>query len=210
MLDQLFTDRIVPVFYHDSPQVCEGVLRAVYEGGGRCFEFTNRGAAAPANFAHLARVAARDLPGMVLGIGTLLNPAEVAQFVAEGARFAVTPSLKISVGEACQAAGVPWIPGCMTLSEVHQALDAGADAVKIFPAEVVGPAFVRSVKTIFPTVRLMVTGGVLPTPQSLNTWFASGANAVGMGSQLIPQSVVEKEDFSAIQKVISSFSEWLT
>lgn len=210
MLDQLLTDRRVPVFYHDSPEVSEGVLRAAYAAGLRCFEFTNRGPSARTTFAHLSQVAARDLPGMVLGIGTILNARDVTDFVAVGAQFVVAPSVSQAVGNACQTAGVPWVPGCMTITEMHQALDAGASALKLFPGDVLGTAFVRSARVIFPHVRLMVTGGVRPTADSFGQWFGAGIDAVGMGTHLFPANAVQQNDYVTIQQTIENALRQLT
>lgn len=90
------------------------------------------------------------------------------------------------------------MPGAMTILEVYNATQLGADIVKIFPGNVVGSGFVKSLKGPLPHVKVMVTGGVEPTPESLKEWFGAGVSAVGIGSQLFPKAVVESRNFEEI------------
>jgi 2-dehydro-3-deoxyphosphogluconate aldolase / (4S)-4-hydroxy-2-oxoglutarate aldolase len=184
MLDLLRHSPIVPVFYHaDAAHAC-AVLQDCYDGGVRTFEFTNRGAAALPVFTELARHAATYCPGLQLGIGTILTPAEAEAFIRAGAAFVVQPVTTAAVGEVCRAHGLPWIPAGATLNEIYQATLLGAEVVKAFPGNVLGPGFVKAVLGPMPLLKLMVTGGVEPTAASLTAWFGVGATAVGIGSQL--------------------------
>ena len=95
-----------------------------------------------------------------------------------------------------------WFPGVLTANEIYQAQLLGADIVKIFPANVLNPSFIKSIKSILPKVEMMITGGVEPTAQSLNTWFGAGAKAVGMGGQLFPKDVLENNNFTWIETTV--------
>ncbi len=201
--NQLVQAGIVPVFSHTDADVSLQVVKASYAGGIRVFEYTNRNASALANFKRLVAEKDTHFPAMLLGIGTVWTPEDAQQFIEAGAAFVVSPGLNPAVGEVCRAHGVPWLPGCMTVSEVFQAMQAGADFVKIFPGEVVGPAFVRSVKSVLPAARLMVTGGVEPTEASLSTWFGAGVTAVGMGSQLFNKQAIADENWATIEQTVS-------
>jgi 2-dehydro-3-deoxyphosphogluconate aldolase/(4S)-4-hydroxy-2-oxoglutarate aldolase len=175
---------LVPVFYHADAAYAQDVVRACYAGGLRAFEFTNRGPAALAVFEALGQLVATDCPELVLGIGTIYRAAEAEQFIAAGAQFVVQPVTTRDVAATCQYHDVPWVPGAQTLNEIFHASELGAQLVKVFPGNVVGPDFIRAVRGPLPQVPLMVTGGVEPTEVSLREWFGAGVNVVGIGSQL--------------------------
>lgn len=201
-VDMLLRAAIVPIFTHESPEVSLSVIRACYAGGMRVFEYTNRTAGALENFRRLVAAQFADFPDLLLGIGTVFDADTAGRFIDAGAQFVVAPIMNPAVGEVCRQHKVPWLPGCQTLTEVYHALEAGADIIKIFPGEVVGPAFVKSVKSVMPQARLMVTGGVEPTAESLTKWFSAGVSGVGMGSQLFPKEVVAQGDMEAIQQTV--------
>lgn len=175
---------VVPVFYHPDAAYAQRILRACYAAGLRVFEFTNRGEQAFGVFTALVEFVKSDCPDMLLGIGTIYTAEDAERFIAAGADFVVQPCLTAEVAEVCRQHGIPWLPGTMTISEVYQATKLGAAIVKIFPGNVVGPGFIKSLRGPMPTVPLMVTGGVEPTKDSLREWFGAGVNVVGMGSQL--------------------------
>lgn len=184
ILDSLRRSPIVPVFYHaDAAHTC-AVLQACYDGGVRSFEFTNRGEAALSVFTELARYARINCPDMQLGIGTILTPDSAVQFIEAGAAFVVQPVTTAAVGDVCRQHNIPWIPAGATLNEIYQATLLGAQVVKVFPGNVVGPGFIKAIRGPMPQLNLMVTGGVEPTAESLNAWFSAGVTAVGIGSQL--------------------------
>ncbi|SNC66304.1 2-dehydro-3-deoxyphosphogluconate aldolase / (4S)-4-hydroxy-2-oxoglutarate aldolase [Hymenobacter gelipurpurascens] len=186
---------IVPVFYHADVAYAQRILQACYAGGLRVFEFTNRGSNAFDVFSALVPFVKENCPDMLLGIGTIYTAEDAERFIQVGADFVVQPCLTAEVAEVCRKHGTPWLPGTMTVSEVYQATKMGAAIVKIFPGNVVGPGFVKSLRGPMPTVPLMVTGGVEPTEESLREWFAAGVNVVGMGSQLF-KNVDDTQAFS--------------
>jgi 2-dehydro-3-deoxyphosphogluconate aldolase / (4S)-4-hydroxy-2-oxoglutarate aldolase len=116
-----------------------------------------------------------------------------------GANFIVGPVLNAEVARLCNRRNVAYLPGCGTLSEISQAEELGVEICKIFPGTAVGgPGFVRDVLAPMPWTRLMPTGGVEPTQESLNAWFKSGVACVGMGSKLFPAETIKAGDFTAI------------
>ena len=175
---------VVPVFYHADLAHAQRILQACYAGGIRVFEFVNRGEKALDVFTQLQDFVAGQCPDMVLGIGTIYQAAEAAQFIAAGAEFVVQPLATAEVADVCRARDIPWLPGALTPTEIYHASQLGAAVVKIFPGNVVGPDYVKALRGPMPDVMLMVTGGVEPTPESLSAWFGAGVQAVGMGSQL--------------------------
>ncbi len=184
ILDTVLGYPVVPVFFHADAAYARRVVQACYEGGLRVFEFTNRGAQAFGVFEELVTFVRDNCPEMLLGIGTIYTAADAERFIAAGADFVVQPCLTAEVAEVCGRRGTPWLPGCMTVREVYEATQLGAAIVKIFPGNVLGPGFIKSLRGPMPTVPLMVTGGVEPTQASLTEWFGAGVNVVGMGSQL--------------------------
>ncbi len=193
---------LVPVFYHADPDVCAGVLAACYRAGIRAFEFTNRGNFAHERFAELSKRCANDFPDMALGAGTILDAPTAALYMQLGADFVVAPSFSEDVARICNRRKVAYMPGCATLTEVTTALEWGVEFVKVFPGDVLGPGFVKSMRGPMPWASAMVTGGVEPTRESLTTWFGAGAVAVGMGSQLFPKDLLQNRDFDALETTI--------
>jgi len=194
---------IVPLFFNADLTVAQHVLKACYDGGIRVFEFTNRGAEAPAIFAKLIDYCEKECPDLVLGIGTIYDAKQANEFIAMGADFMLQPFTTPEVGEVCAKHDIPWMPGTMTLTEIRNAEILGAKYVKIFPGNVVGPAFVKAIKGPMPKTKIMVTGGVEPNKESLSSWFGAGAAAVGMGSQLFPADLIAKKDYQSISNTIS-------
>ena len=95
--------------------------------------------------------------------------------------------------------GLLWVPGCMTPTEVIRAENLGATMVKLFPGNILGPAFLGAIKTLFPTLLFMPTGGVEAENENLSSWFKAGVCAVGMGSKLITKAALESRDYEAIR-----------
>jgi 2-dehydro-3-deoxyphosphogluconate aldolase/(4S)-4-hydroxy-2-oxoglutarate aldolase len=191
------------LFFNADLTVSQQVLKACYDGGIRVFEFTNRGAEAPAIFAKLIDYCEKECPDLVLGIGTIYDAKQANEFIAMGADFMLQPFTTPEVGEVCAKHDIPWMPGTMTLTEIRNAEILGAKYVKIFPGNVVGPGFVKAIKGPMPKTKIMVTGGVEPNKESLSSWFGAGAAAVGMGSQLFPAELIAKKDYQSISNTIS-------
>ena len=189
---------LVPVFYHADPEVAKQVLKACYDGGVRAFEFTNRGDFAQEVFAVLVKYAAAELPGMILGIGSVVDPGTAALYLQLGANFVVGPVYNPAIAPVCNRRLVPYCPGCGSASEVSAAQEAGCDLCKVFPGDVLGPAFVKNLRAPMPWSRLMVTGGVKPERDNLSAWFKAGATCVGMGSNLFPKDAVAAGDWARI------------
>lgn len=206
-LAQVSATGLVPLFTHNDLDICLGVLRACYEAGVRVFEFTNRTENSFENFKELIRISETEMPEMILGIGTIYDATTARKYIEIGTNFIVAPIMNPEVGAVCQEAGIPWMPGVMTVTEIYNARIAGAEFIKIFPGEVLGPAFVKALKGPMADVQVMVTGGVSPTTESLKTWFGAGATAVGIGSQLVPKEVLASKDFAQVTNIVANALE---
>lgn len=199
---------IVPVFYNGDADHAKAIVRACYDGGMRVFEFTNRGEGARRVFAELVPFVREQCPDMALGIGTILTPESANEFIDLGADFVVQPVTTVAVAEVCKKRNVSWVPAGATLNEIHQATLLGADLVKVFPGNVVGPGFIKAIKGPMPHLNLMVTGGVEPTATSLTEWFKAGVTCVGMGSQLFagdPPADVLRDRVAELMTLVHPF-----
>ena len=192
---------IIPVFYHPDVEICKEALLACYSGGVRVFEFTNRGDFAHEIFAELIKYATKELPDMILGIGSILDPATAALYIQSGTNFVVSPILNQETAKVCNRRKIAWMPGCGSVTEISQAEEWGAEVVKIFPgSQVGGPGFVKGVMGPMSWTSIMPTGGVDPTEESLKVWFEAGVHCVGIGSKLIDKTIIANKDYSALEE----------
>lgn len=190
---------IVPLFSSQDLDVCKNVLSACYKAGIRVFELTNRGDFAHELFAELVKTARTDYPDLILGVGTIIDPATAALYLQLGANFIVSPSFDADVAKVCNLRKIGYLPGCATLTEISTAESWGVEIIKLFPGDTLGPSFVKALKAPMPWTTVLVTGGVEPTEESLSTWFGAGADAVGIGSRLLTPEILQKKDWDALE-----------
>ena len=194
---------LVPLFYHKDIEISKKVLKACYDGGARLLEFTARGDFAHEVFLELIKYAISELPDMVLGVGSITDGAAASRYMASGANFIVTPVLREDIALVCNRRKVLWSPGCGSLTEIAKAEELGCEIVKLFPANIYGPDFVKAVKGPCPWTSIMPTGGVYPTKDSLENWFKAGVACVGMGSQLMAKDTHGNFDYKEITLRVS-------
>ncbi|AKD03727.1 ketohydroxyglutarate aldolase [Pontibacter korlensis] len=192
---------LLPLFFHQDAEVSLQVVKTLYQAGIRTLEYTNRGAAALENFTYLKSELKEECPDLHLGIGTIKTTEEASAFIKAGADYIVAPIVDQEVGKLANEAGLLWVPGCFTPTEIHQAQRAGAALIKLFPANVLGPAFMSSIKELFPGQLFIPTGGVEMDQQNISTWFKSGVCAVGMGSKLIGKEVLEQKQYQKLHEL---------
>ena len=190
---------MVPLFYHEEVELCKNVLKACFDGGARLLEFTSRGDFAHEVFADLIKYAIKELPGMILGVGSVTDAAAASLYMQLGANFIVTPVLREDIAIVCNRRKVLWSAGCGSLTEIARAEELGCEIVKLFPGDIYGPQFVKALKGPQPWTRVMPTGGVSPTEENLKGWFDAGVICVGMGSQLISNEIVSNNDFKSLE-----------
>jgi len=203
IINQICIGGLLPLFYHDDITVCKNILQALYNGGVRCIEFTNRGKNALVNFTQLIAVK-KDFPGLLLGIGTIKTSEQATAFIEAGADFLVSPIFDTPVADVAYIQKIAWIPGCMTPTEIHVAQQAGCKLIKLFPGNVLGPGYVEAIMPLFSGIRFVVTGGVDITKESLEKWIKSGVEGVGLGSKLITKSILENGDYHQLTSTTSS------
>ena len=201
ILKHVIEQGIVPLYFHPDADISIKILKALYNAGIRVIEYTNRGETAINNFLQLRKVADKELPGLQLGAGTIRNKIEATEFINEGADFIVCPGIIEAVAELADKNDLLWVPGCLTPTEIILADDLGAELIKLFPASLLGSSYLTAIKEIFPALLFMPTGGIETNEENLNSWFKSGASAVGLGSKLINKNLVETKDYGEIESL---------
>lgn len=176
---------MVPLFFHSDINTAKQVLKACYDGGARLMEFTSRGDFAFEVFGELTKYAIAELPGMIMGVGSVTDAAAASLYMQLGANFIVTPVLREDIAIVCNRRKVLWSPGCGSLTEIAKAEELGCEIVKLFPGGIYGPDFVKAIKGPCKWTSIMPTGGVSPTKENLTSWFNAGVTCVGMGSKLM-------------------------
>lgn len=198
---------MVPLFYHPNIELGKKVLKACFDGGARLMEFTARGDFAFEVFSELNKYALKELPGMIMGVGSITDAAAASLFMQMGANFIVTPSFREDIAIVCNRRKVLWSPGCGSLTEINRAEELGCEIVKLFPGDLYGPGFVKGIKGPQPWTSIMPTGGVSTDKENLKAWFSAGVTCVGMGSKLISKDVLANQDFDALENTVKETLE---
>jgi 2-dehydro-3-deoxyphosphogluconate aldolase/(4S)-4-hydroxy-2-oxoglutarate aldolase len=208
VLNEIVKAGLVPVFYHQDLETAKKIVAACVDGGARAVEFTNRGDNAWRVFSDLVIHFAKANPAAILGVGSVVDAPTAALYIGCGANFVVGPMLNPEVARICNRRKIPYSPGCGTASEISQAEELGVEIVKVFPGESVGgPAFVKAMLGPMPWTRIMPTGGVEPTKESIDAWFKAGISAAGIGSKLITKELVSAGDFAGITRNVQKTLE---
>lgn len=184
ILTKIEEGRVIAILRGDFAALIEEIAAAIIDGGVTALEVPLNAPDALRSIARLARLYSSRI---AIGAGTVLSADDLSRAADAGAQFIVSPNRNCRVIEATKRRGLVSLPGCFTPSEIIEALEAGADALKIFPANCLGPAFVKGVRAPLPDVRLVPTGGV--TPEIAREYLAAGAWAVGVGSELAGRDV---------------------
>lgn len=201
---------MVPLFFHSDIEMGKKVVKACYDGGARLLEFTSRGDFAFEIFGVLNKYVLAELPGMIMGVGSITDAASASLYMQLGANFIVTPVFREEIALVCNRRKVLWLPGCGSLTEIAKAEELGCEIVKLFPGDTYGPNFIKAIKGPCPWTSIMPTGGVSTSEENLKGWFDAGVTCVGIGSQLISKEILEREDFDElklkVQKTLSTIN----
>ena len=197
---------IMPVFNHSDPQVALEVIKICHELGINAFEFTIRGEGSEEVFREV-RAQTKNWEGFFLGVGTIVNSQQTRKFIDYGADFIVAPILDLETGALCAEHGISWTPGCMTLTELIQAKENGAVLSKVFPANVLGPGFVKAIKGPCPDLNIMPTGGVDGTEPNLRSWFDAGVHCIGLGSSVFKISDGGVNEMESLRQALTTSLE---
>ncbi len=204
VINKIRESGVIPIFYHKDAEICKNVIKACYDGGMRIIEYTNRGDFAHEVFSEINKWAAKELPEMTIGAGTIVDPGTTSLYIQLGADFIVSPILNSEMAKVCNRRKILWTPGCATLSEINYAEELGAEIIKLFPVPSTGgPEFLRSIKGPCPWTSIMATGGIEPTYESLKPWFDAGVVTVGMGSNLLTKELIQNKDWKGLTQKIA-------
>lgn len=200
ILEQIEAGKLVAILRGDYGALVEDLVAVLADAGITAVEVTLN---SPGALASIAQLAQRFGGQLAVGAGTVLRTTEVEQAAAAGARFIVSPNRDVRVIEMTKRLGLVSLPGCFTPSEIVEALDAGADALKIFPANTLGPGYVKALRGPLPHLRFVPTGGV--TPETAREYLAVGAWALGVGSELVSADVKAEGGLARLQTRAAAF-----
>ena len=199
VLAKLKTEKVVAIFRSDTADGLLDCAKALAAGGLTAIEISMT---TPGALKMLERATA-EMPDLLFGLGTVLDAETARLGILAGARFILTPALRPEVISCCRRYSVPVVSGAFTPTEILATCEAGADAVKVFPAEFFGPSYIKSVKAALPQIELVPVGGV--TPQSIGDFLAAGAFAAGAGSALIDATALKEKNWWAITARAAEF-----
>jgi 2-dehydro-3-deoxyphosphogluconate aldolase / (4S)-4-hydroxy-2-oxoglutarate aldolase len=199
VIDIIIGQGMLPLYFNADETVSVEILKAVYRAGVKAIEYTNRGEAALKNFHKLVEVRNAEMPGLLLGVGTVKNIQQTKDYLKAGADFLVSPGFVLEIAQYAVANDIFYAPGCMTPTEIIAAENAGIQFIKLFPGNMLGTDFLTSIKDIFPKLLFMPTGGVDTTKENIESWYKAGVCAVGMGSKLISKKLMEAKDYLTIE-----------
>ena len=199
-LNYINENKVVPVFYNSDVDISINVMKSLHNGGIKILEFTNRGDFALEVFNELEKYCQKNLPDMILGAGSISDETMANMYISSGSNFIVGPLTNKNVAIACNRKKVPYMPGCLTPTEISEAEKLGCDVVKVFPADSVsGPNFIKSVLAPMPWSWIMPTGGVDMEEEGLKKWLSSGVFSVGMGSNLFTKEIIQNKDWALLE-----------
>ena len=210
VLNEIIGVGLVPLFYHGDLEIAQRIVSACRAGGARVIEYTNRGDNAFRIFSDLVEHFAAADPSIILGVGSIVDPATAALFINSGASFVVGSVWNPEVARLCNRRKVTYVPGCASPTEISHAEELGVEIVKVFPGCAVGgPEFVKAVLGPTPWTRMMPTSGVDATEESIRAWFEAGVTAVGIGSKLVKKEWVAAGDYDAITAKTAEVIAWI-
>lgn len=200
ILAKIRTEKVIALIRAENPDGLLDCAKALAEGGLTSIELTMT---TPGAIRMLERATA-ELPDFLFGLGTVLDAETARAGILAGARFIVTPALRLDVITLCRRYSVPVFCGALTPTEILAAWEAGADAAKIFPAEFFGPAYIKSVKAPLPQVEMVPTGGV--NAENVGEFIKAGAFATAAGSSLVEAKALKEKNWAAITAKARAFA----
>ena len=195
MLNIIKNEGIVAVIRAKDHDEAKGYINACVNGGIRAVELTY---SIPKVVDLINEL--KDDENLILGVGSVLNGQMAKDAILAGAKYVVSPGYNEEVNEVCKELNTLYLPGCMTVTEIMNALDKGNKMVKLFPGDVFGPKYIKAVKAPIPHVEIMPTGGV--SIDNVEKWFEMGVSCVGVGSSLFGAGSLDD-----IEKLAKEFVE---
>ena len=205
----IYDTALMPLFYHADLERAKSLMKVCYDAGLRVIEFTNRAAYALDVFAPLNLYVKKELPGMRLGIGTVTDAGTAALYLQYGVDFIVMPTLVPEVITLCNKRKVLCIPGCGSVTEISKAEELGCEIVKLFPGNHYGPGFIKDILGPMPWCSILVSGGVEPTKESIQSWLLAGASCLALGSKLFTPDVLAGHQNDRLESSMIDCLKWV-
>ncbi|MFC4770428.1 bifunctional 4-hydroxy-2-oxoglutarate aldolase/2-dehydro-3-deoxy-phosphogluconate aldolase [Enterococcus hermanniensis] len=202
ILNKLETAGVIAVVRGKNKTEAIKSTEALIAGGMKGIELTFTVPRAEEVIAELVEMYA-DHHDVVIGAGTVLDAITARIAIMAGAEYIVSPSFDAETAQICNLYQIPYLPGCMTITEMKEALKAGSDIIKLFPGSAFGPSIVSAFKAPLPHLNIMPTGGVCL--ENMQEWFDAGVTAVGVGGNLLAPA--ETGDFETVTKVAQQYME---
>ena len=185
MLNKIKEEGIVAVIRAKNHEEAIGYINACVNGGVKAIELTYT----IPNVVELIKYVCENYDDVLVGVGSVLNKKMAKDAIDAGAAYVVSPGFSDEVNIICHEMNILYLPGCMTVTEVMNAMDKGNAMIKLFPGEVFGPKYVKAIKAPIPNVEIMPTGGV--SIDNIEQWFEMGVSCVGVGSSLLGAGSLE-------------------
>lgn len=195
---------VIAVVRANSKEKSMKASNAIIAGGMKGIELTFTVPQADIAIKELVEKYKKD-PEVVIGAGTVLDATTARLAILAGAEFIVSPSFDKDTAEICNLYQIPYLPGCMTITEMQISLKSGADIIKLFPGSIVGPSSVKAFKAPLPQANIMPTGGV--SLENMEEWFDAGVIAVGVGGKLL--APLDTENYEEIKNIAKQYMEKL-
>jgi 2-dehydro-3-deoxyphosphogluconate aldolase/(4S)-4-hydroxy-2-oxoglutarate aldolase len=199
-MERIFNSGVVAIMRANSPNQLLGAARAVLEGGVEAIEVTMT---TPGALDVVREATCQFGKEVLFGVGSVLDAETARAAILAGAQFVVCPTFKPATIEICRRYSIPVVPGAYTPTEILTAWEAGADAVKVFPASAGGPAYIKAVKAPLPQISLSAVGGV--TIENTADFIRAGVDFVGVGGELVSQKLLDASDFAQITERARGF-----
>lgn len=199
-LTKLSKAGVIAVLRAETEELANKMVHAIVEGGFTAIELTF----STPNVDQVLRQLKKEIPSIALGVGTVLDSISARIAILAGADFIVSPGFDLETAKLCNLYQIPYLPGCVTFTEITTALENGADIVKLFPGSLVGPEYIKAIKAPLPQANIMPTGGV--NLDNMKEWFDAGAVAVGIGGAL---SKISGDDFASLTTLAKQYVDKL-
>lgn len=201
-IERLKTSLMIPVLRKIPYNKSHAIIEALVQGGVTVAEITME----TENAEEIIRESRRDFASdLLIGAGTVLSVEDCKKAIEAGAQFVVSPIINEEILLYATERNIPVIPGVFTPSEMFDAMNKGASMVKLFPASVLGPDFIKDVKGPLGQIPIMTTGGI--TLETAKTYLSAGAVAVGVGSALLKKEIIQSSDWNKLKQETKN---WMT
>ena len=209
VIKKIVESGIIPVFFFPDLTTVKKISNACADGGAMVLEFTNRGDKAFELFGKLIEWRDTASPELVIGAGTIIDAPTASIYVNNGAEFIVGPNFNPEVAQICNRRKILYVPGCMTPSEISNAEQSGADIIKVFPARVLTPFFIKAFLGPSPHSKLLPSGGITFRKEDVQGWIKAGATAINLGTDLISNDIIAKGDFQKLANMTHDCITWV-